>query len=105
MFAFVLHYNTAVRNNAKEVTSVMESVFNSKQLIGNITELCAEKNMSADCMLRECGLSDSIMNDLEKGFNPPLGKIVVIADFLGVTVDSLINGNFTNERKNKNEIL
>lgn len=83
----------------------MESIFNPEQLIGNITELCAEKNMSAECMLRECGLSDSIMNDLEKGFDPPLGKIVVIADFLGVTVDSLINGNFTKERKHENEIL
>lgn len=91
--------------NAKGVTSDMESVFNSEQLIGNITELCAEKNISAECMLRECGLSGSIMNDLAKGFDPPLGKIVVIADFLGVTVDSLINGKFTNERKNENEIL
>lgn len=44
-------------------------------------------------MLKECGLSKSVIDNLKKGYEPRLSKIVIIADYFGVTVDYLINNS------------
>ncbi len=69
----------------------MDSIFNIETLTQNIIELCEQKNISVNRMLQECGLSKSVIDNLKRGFEPRLAKIVIIADYFGVTVDYLIN--------------
>lgn len=76
----------------------MDSIFNIETLTQNIIELCEQKNISVNRMLQECGLSKSVIDNLKRGFEPRLAKIVIIADYFGVTVDYLIN-NFPSEGK------
>lgn len=71
----------------------MESIFNLEILTRNIIDLCAENNVSVNRMLKECGLSKSVIDNLKKGYEPQLPKIVIIADYFGVTVDYLIHNN------------
>lgn len=71
----------------------MESVFNIEVLTQNIIDLCAKENVSVNRMLKECGLSKSVIDNLKNGYEPQLAKIVIIADYFGVTVDYLINNS------------
>lgn len=71
----------------------MESVFNIEILTQNIIDLCAKENISVNRMLKECGLSKSVIDNLKNGYEPQLAKIVIIADYFGVTVDYLINNS------------
>ncbi|MCM1327969.1 MAG: helix-turn-helix domain-containing protein [Ruminococcus sp.] len=71
----------------------MDSIFNIEILTQNIIELCERKNISVNRMLQECGLSKNVIDNLKRGFEPRLAKIVIIADYLGVTVDYLINNS------------
>lgn len=71
----------------------MESIFNIEILTQNIIDLCAKENISVNRMLKECGLSKSVIDNLKKGYEPQLAKIVIIADYFGVTVDYLINNS------------
>lgn len=71
----------------------MDSIFNIEVLTQNIIELCEKENVSVNRMLKECGLSKSVIGNLKKGYEPQLGKIVIIADYFGVTVDYLINNS------------
>lgn len=71
----------------------MNSFFNIEILTQNIIELCERKNISVNRMLKECGLNRSVIDNLKRGFEPQLAKIVIIADYFGVTVDYLINNS------------
>lgn len=71
----------------------MDSVFNIETLTQNIIDLCARENISVNRMLKECGLNRSVIDNLKRGFEPQLAKIVIIADYFGVTVDYLINNS------------
>lgn len=83
---------------------IMNSIFNTENLIHNIIELCEKENISVNCMLQKCGLDKSVMDDLRKGFDPQLGKMVVIADYFSVTVDYLINNKTVPDRNGKEGI-
>lgn len=71
----------------------MDSIFNIEVLTQNIIDLCAKENISVNRMLKECGLSKNVIDNLKKGYEPRLAKIVIIADYFGVTVDYLINNS------------
>lgn len=71
----------------------MDSIFNIEVLTQNIIELCEKENVSVNRMLKECGLSRSVIDNLKNGYEPRLSKIVIIADYFGVTVDYLINNS------------
>ena len=71
----------------------MESIFNIEILTQNIIDLCAKENVTVNRMLKECGLNKSVIDNLKRGFEPRLSKIVIIADYFGVTVDNLINNS------------
>ena len=67
----------------------MDSIFNLETLTQNIIDLCVKENVSVNRMLKECGLSKSVIDNLKKGYEPQLAKIVIIADYFGVTLDQL----------------
>lgn len=77
----------------------MNSIFNLNNLADNITELCRRRNISVNRMLRECGLNSSVIDNLKKGFDPQITKIVIIADYFDVTVDYLINHNLPSRNR------
>lgn len=79
----------------------MDSIFNIEVLTNNIIELCEKKDISVNHMLQECGLSKSVIDNLKRGYEPQLAKIVIIADYFGVTVDYLVN-NFPSEDGKEN---
>lgn len=80
----------------------MDSIFNIETLTQNIIDLCARENVSVNRMLKECGLNKSVIDNLKRGFEPRLSKIVIIADYFGVTVDYLINNSpVGNGKENK----
>lgn len=83
---------------------IMNSVFNTENLMHNIVRLCEKENISVNYMLQKCGLDKSVMDDLIKGFDPQLGKMVVIADYFGVTVDYLINDKTVPDQNGKDGI-
>ena len=70
----------------------MDSIFNLETLTQNIIDLCVKENVSVNRMLKEC-LSKSVIDNLKKGYEPQLAKIVIIADYFGVSVDYLINNS------------
>ena len=72
---------------------IMNSIFNTDNLAENIAELCRQRSISVNRMLRECGLNKSVVDNLKRGFDPQLAKIVIIADYFDVTVDYLVNHN------------
>lgn len=71
----------------------MESIFNIEVLTQNIIDLCEKENISVNRMLSECGLNRNVIDNLKKGYEPQLAKIVIIADYFGVTVDYLVNNS------------
>ncbi len=71
----------------------MDSIFNLETLTQNIIDLCVKENVSVNRMLKECGLSKSVIDNLKKGYEPQRAKIVSIADYFGVSVDYLINNS------------
>jgi transcriptional regulator with XRE-family HTH domain len=62
-----------------------------------IENLCNSKNMSVRAMLKECGLNKNAVDNIKNGSSPAIEKITIIANFLGVSVDFLLD----NEQKNK----
>lgn len=71
----------------------MNSIYNLEILTRNILDLCEKNDISVNHMLQECGLSKSVIDNLKRGYEPQLAKIVIIADYFGVTVDYLINND------------
>lgn len=54
-----------------------------------ILALCKEKHISVARLERECGLGNATIRGWEKS-SPTVEKLKRVADYFGVTVDSLI---------------
>ena len=57
----------------------------------NILNLCKERNVSVAKLERECGLGNGTVGGWENG-NPRVDKLKLVADFFGVTIDNLMEG-------------
>ena len=56
-----------------------------------IIELLDNKGTNTHRMLKACGFNTSLVNDMKKGQMPSADKLAVIAKFLGVTSEFLLN--------------
>lgn len=81
----------------------MDSIFNIETLTQNIIDLCAKENVTVNRMLKECGLNRNVIDNLKRGFEPRLSKIVIIADYFDVTVDYLINHSPVGNENERND--
>ena len=61
----------------------------------NIENLCKEKNISIAKLEKEIGLGNATIRKW-KTVSPNVEKLKLVADFFGVTVDSLISPQGTN---------
>ena len=66
-------------------------------LVNNINRLCDDNNVSINQMLKDCGLSKSLIDNLKKGSVPSVDKIAKVADYFNVSTDYLLG----NEQKEK----
>ena len=60
------------------------------KIVNRITELCDSKSISVNQMLKECGLSKSVVDNLKKGSIPSVDKLSAISEFFDVSVDYLL---------------
>lgn len=64
---------------------------NGEQIAQKIKRICQQKNIPVKKLLHECSLSKGLIYDLEKrNISPSCDKIMVIADYLNVSVDYLL---------------
>lgn len=65
---------------------------NSQELAIFIKKLAKEKKIPIKKMLDDCSLSINTLSSMQAGgFYPRLENIIKIADYLGVTIDYLLN--------------
>lgn len=73
---------------------------NGEQIAQKIKRICQQKNIPVKKLLQECSLSKGLIYDLEKrNISPSCDKILVISDYLNVSVDYLLgraDGDITN---------
>lgn len=63
----------------------------NSQIAKNIKSLCKSKKKTISQMLLDCGISKSLVYDMEKrDKSPSCDKITRIADYLDVSVDYLL---------------
>ena len=65
-------------------------MYNSSILIERVSELCKEKNISINQMLKEANLSISVIDNIKRNRIPSIDKIDALATFFGCSVDYLI---------------
>lgn len=62
-------------------------------MIERILELMKNRNISANKLIIELGLSNSIISDWKRGKSKPSTKAVIkLADYFGVSTDYLLKG-------------
>ncbi len=62
----------------------------TQKVILRISELCASKGVTVNAMLKECGLSKSVVDNLKKGSISSVDKFLMMADYFDVSVDYLL---------------
>lgn len=67
-----------------------ETKYNLDCLIKNIYALCDENHITVEAMLDDCCIDKNVFCDMEKGFYPTVGKVIIIASYFEVSVDNLI---------------
>lgn len=68
----------------------------------NFEKLCLEKNITASKVSRATGISTATLSSWKKNvYTPKQDKLQLIADYFGVSLDYLINGEKTIEEKAK----
>ena len=63
---------------------------NRDLFVQNIKKACAAKGVKPAVALRESGLDKSLINSIERGSEPSIGKVQVLAAYLGVTTSELL---------------
>lgn len=63
---------------------------NTQIIVDRISELCKEKSVSINQMLKETNLNKSLVDNLKKGSMPSIDKVECVADYFGVSVDYLL---------------
>lgn len=69
------------------------------------TELCSSKNTSASAVAKELGLSNSTTTKWKKGSTPSGTVLKKVADYFGVSVDSLLGDGSPAVNKKPPEII
>lgn len=59
-------------------------------LISRITYMTAKKGVSVNQMLRESGLSKSLLDNMKRGSMPSADKLATLADYFGCSTDYLL---------------
>lgn len=63
---------------------------NTQIIVDRISDLCKEKSVSINQMLKETNLNKSLVDNLKKGSMPSIDKMECVADYFGVSVDYLL---------------
>lgn len=67
---------------------------NSQIIAQNTRELCKKNNISISKLNEDCGFSKNFINEMEKkSASPSIDKVIIIADYFNVSLDSLVNRN------------
>lgn len=59
-------------------------------LISNINHLANEQGISINSLLKNVGLSKSVLDNMKRGQNPSIDKMYAIADYFDVSIDYLL---------------
>lgn len=61
--------------------------------VQNVKMLCLQKGIKPTNACKESGVGGSFINDIERGRVPSVGKVQMLADYLGVTTSELLGEN------------
>ena len=75
------------------------SAFDLSVMIQQIELLCKRDHISIQKMLLNAGLSVYVMDNLRKGSIPSVDKVIAIADYFHVSVETLIGRNSIEQEK------
>lgn len=65
---------------------------NSQIIAQNTRELCKKNNISISKLNEDCGFSKNFINEMEKkSASPSIDKVIAIANYFDVSLDSLVN--------------
>ena len=81
--------NLNIHTNSIQEENLFMSI-NHKLLETRIRNLCITKGISTNKMLKEAGLSKSVLDNIKRGRNPSSEKILAIATYFDVTTDYLL---------------
>lgn len=69
---------------------------NSQIIAQNTRELCKKNNISISKLNEDCGFSKNFINEMEKkSASPSIDKVITIANYFDVSLDSLVNRHNT----------
>lgn len=68
----------------------MNNAYTAQITLNRIEELRVKRRVSVSQMLRECGLSKSIIDNLKKGSMFSADKAAILADYLDCSIDYLL---------------
>lgn len=71
---------------------------NTQIIISRISELCKEKSISINQMLKETNLNKSLVDNLKKGSIPSIDKIEGVADYFNVSIDYILGKSDQKEK-------
>lgn len=74
-----------------------------KESANIITSLIKSQKTSVKTMLEECKLSKSVIDNMKTGSMPSADKMLIIANYLNVTVDYLLTGKELSNKKDLTE--
>ena len=63
---------------------------NVEVFVQNVKVLCVQKGVKPTNACKESGVGGSFINDIERGRNPSVTKVQMLADYLGVTTSELL---------------
>lgn len=63
---------------------------NRELFVQNIKQRCAAMGVNPTTACRESGVGTSFINDIDRGRTPSVGKVQMLAQYLGCTVSELL---------------